>query len=105
MQENHISEQQADFSEDVNGEDRYNPSESGDGSIIEEEVPVPEVVDEVPNDSPMVVESSSKVEEVPKKSYASIVSFHPAISIFSANLFMLFALAIGCFVQGRCALE
>ncbi|XP_021901040.1 ras GTPase-activating protein-binding protein 2 isoform X1 [Carica papaya] len=73
VQENHISEQQADFSEDVNGEDRYNPSENGDGSIIEEEVPVPEVVDEVPNDSPMVVESSSKVEEVPKKSYASIL--------------------------------
>lgn len=51
----------------------YNPSENGDVPIVEE-VPVAEVVDEVEDDTQMVVESNAKIEELPKKSYASIVS-------------------------------
>ncbi|KDP26351.1 hypothetical protein JCGZ_17509 [Jatropha curcas] len=79
VQENHISEQPIALSEEANGEEVYDPSENGDGSIEEEEQPVPEVVDEIPDDAQMVTESqivaesSSKIEEVPKKSYASIV--------------------------------
>ncbi|GFZ02082.1 nuclear transport factor 2 (NTF2) family protein with RNA binding (RRM-RBD-RNP motifs) domain-containing protein [Actinidia rufa] len=59
---------------EVNGEETVNGSINGDVSVVEEEVPVAEVVDEVPDDSNVVVESHSKIEEVPKKSYASIVS-------------------------------
>ncbi|GMH27941.1 hypothetical protein Nepgr_029784 [Nepenthes gracilis] len=67
VQEIHISDQV----EEVNGGEVYNPSENGE--VVEEEEPVAEVVDEVQNESLMVVESNSKVEEVTKKSYASIV--------------------------------
>ncbi|XVF72291.1 hypothetical protein PTKIN_Ptkin12aG0108400 [Pterospermum kingtungense] len=59
--------------EEANGAEVYNPSENGDISIEEEEAPVAEVVDEIPDDSQMVADSDSKIEEVPKKSYASIV--------------------------------
>ncbi|PSS14104.1 G3BP-like protein [Actinidia chinensis var. chinensis] len=74
VQEIHVSEQTVDPVE-VNEEEVLNPSPSNNGevSVVEEEVPVAEVVDEVPDDSLMVVESNSKIEEVPKKSYASIV--------------------------------
>ncbi|KAA8550589.1 hypothetical protein F0562_002273 [Nyssa sinensis] len=71
LQENHIFEQAAVTEEEANGEEVYNPSDNGE--VSEEEVPIPEVVDEVQDDSQMVVESNSKIEEVPKKSYASIV--------------------------------
>ena len=75
MQEINVSERTVDPIE-VNEEEVLNPSPSNNGevSVVEEEVPVAEVVDEVPDDSLMVVESNSKIEEVPKKSYASIVS-------------------------------
>ena len=55
---------------EVNEEEVLNPSPSNNGevSVVEEEVPVAEVVDEVPDDSLMAVESNSKIEEVPKKS-------------------------------------
>ncbi|PWA95417.1 hypothetical protein CTI12_AA051210 [Artemisia annua] len=43
-------------------------------AVEEEEEPVPEVVDEVPEASQQVVQSNTKIEEVPKKSYASIVA-------------------------------
>lgn len=59
--------------EEANESQVYNPSENGDVSIEEEEAPVAEVVDEIPDDSQMVADSNSKIEEVPKKSYASIV--------------------------------
>ncbi|XP_010274054.1 PREDICTED: ras GTPase-activating protein-binding protein 1-like [Nelumbo nucifera] len=60
--------------EDVNVEEVYNPSDNEEGSVVEEEAPVAEVVDEVPIESQMVTEPCSAVqEEVPKKSYASIV--------------------------------
>ncbi|KAE8730580.1 Nuclear transport factor 2 family protein with RNA binding domain [Hibiscus syriacus] len=65
--ENHI-EQLEPFPEEANGQ-LCNPSEDGDGSNEEEEAPVAEVVD----DSQMVADSNSKIEEVPKKSYASIL--------------------------------
>ncbi|XVF21340.1 hypothetical protein REPUB_Repub12eG0082300 [Reevesia pubescens] len=71
--EDHIVEQLAALPEEANGPEAYNPSENGDGSIEEEEAPVAEVVDEIPDDSQMVADSNSKIEEVPKKSYASIV--------------------------------
>ena len=61
------------MSEVVDGE-VYNPPENGQASIEEEEVPVSEVVDEVSDEWQMVAESNSKTEEVPKKSYAYIVS-------------------------------
>ncbi|XP_022771507.1 putative G3BP-like protein [Durio zibethinus] len=70
--ENHI-EQPAALSEEANGPEVYNPSENGDGSIEEEETPAAKVIDEIPDDSQMVADSNSNIEEVPKKSYASIV--------------------------------
>ncbi|KDO65984.1 hypothetical protein CISIN_1g012554mg [Citrus sinensis] len=73
VQENHVSDQTAISSEEVSGEEVDNPSENGDGTIEEEEAPVPEVVDAIPDDTHVAAESDSKVEEVPKKSYASIV--------------------------------
>ncbi|XVE78134.1 hypothetical protein DITRI_Ditri13aG0119500 [Diplodiscus trichospermus] len=71
--ENHIVEKPAASPEEANGPKVFDPSENGDGSIEEEEAPVAEVVDEIPDDSQMVADSNSKIEEVPKKSYASIV--------------------------------
>ncbi|XP_057964588.1 nuclear transport factor 2 [Malania oleifera] len=73
VQDNHVSEHMTVSSEDVNGEEVYDPSENGEVLIVEEEVPVAEVVDEIHDDSQLVTESNSKIEEVPRKSYASIV--------------------------------
>ncbi|XAR60937.1 hypothetical protein NMG60_11034483 [Bertholletia excelsa] len=69
-QMNHVSEP-AIAAIEVN---RQAPSLNDNGavSVVEEEVPKAEVVDEAPDDSWVVVESNSKIE-VPKKSYASIV--------------------------------
>ncbi|MQM05767.1 hypothetical protein Taro_038581, partial [Colocasia esculenta] len=52
-----------------------NLSESDEGSVVDEETPISEVVDEVQNNSQAVVDSSPApvLEEAPKKSYASIV--------------------------------
>ncbi|KAI4354293.1 hypothetical protein L6164_003169 [Bauhinia variegata] len=68
----HVPEAGDKKDEDVDGEEVYN-TENGRASIGEEEQPVPEVVDEIPDDSQMVTGSTSKIEEVRKKSYASIV--------------------------------
>ncbi|KAM7521843.1 hypothetical protein LguiA_011745 [Lonicera macranthoides] len=73
LQESVISEQTTVLAEEVNGEDADKPSDNGDILIVEEEVPVAEVVEEVQDKVQMVVESDTKVEEAPKKSYASIV--------------------------------
>ncbi|XP_030532696.1 nuclear transport factor 2-like isoform X2 [Rhodamnia argentea] len=62
-QENHIPHQVAADSEEVSQEEVY----------VEEEAPVPEVVDETPADSHIVAESNAKNEDVPKKSYAYIL--------------------------------
>lgn len=74
IQENHVPEQSTPPTEEAVAGEVYNPPENGDVLIVEEEVPVAEVVDEVEDDTQMVVESSAKIEELPKKSYASIVS-------------------------------
>ncbi|XP_052170781.1 nuclear transport factor 2-like isoform X2 [Diospyros lotus] len=72
VQQDHVSEQIIGIVE-VDGEEVVNPAENGEVSVDEEEVLVAEVVDEIPDNSHVVVESDSKIEEVPKKSYASIV--------------------------------
>ncbi|KAL7263967.1 hypothetical protein ACSBR1_002005 [Camellia fascicularis] len=58
---------------EFNGEEALSPSDDGEVSIVEEEVLVADIVDEVPDDLQMVVESNSKIDEMPNKSYASIV--------------------------------
>ena len=70
-----FSEDAAPPAEEVVAGEVYNSLENGDVPILEEEVPVAEVVDEVENDEQMIVQSSAKIEELPKKSYASIVSW------------------------------
>lgn len=61
--------------EEANGGEVYDPSEDGEGSVVEQEEPEPvaEVVNEVPTESEEVVEFEIKTEEAPKKTYASIV--------------------------------
>jgi hypothetical protein len=78
VQDNPVSETTAALPEVVDREEVYNPSENGQASIEEEEVPVAEVVDEVSDEWQIVAEPNSKIEEVPKKSYASIVSVQHA---------------------------
>ncbi|CAK9140916.1 unnamed protein product [Ilex paraguariensis] len=73
VEENDVPDQTAVLVEEANGEEVYDPPSNGEVSPVEEEVPIAEVVDEVQDDSQIVVESSTKIEEVPKKSYASIV--------------------------------
>lgn len=73
VQENHVSEESTPPTEEAVVGEVYNPPENGDAPVVEEEIPVAEVVDEVEDDTQMVVESSAKIEEMPKKSYASIV--------------------------------
>uniref|UniRef100_A0A1S3XGC9 G3BP-like protein n=1 Tax=Nicotiana tabacum TaxID=4097 RepID=A0A1S3XGC9_TOBAC len=65
MQQNHISEQSSPSMEEANGGEVYNPPENGD-MPVEEEVPVAEVVDEMPDDSQIAVESNIKSEDAPK---------------------------------------
>ncbi|KAF7825832.1 putative G3BP-like protein isoform X1 [Senna tora] len=72
LQQVQVSEQGVVTAEDINGE-VVNNNESEQAPVEEEEAPVPEVVDEIPDDSLMVAGSTSIIEEVPKKSYASIV--------------------------------
>jgi len=69
------------------GEEVYNP-ESTQASIEEEEAPVPEVVDEIPDASQMVAGITSQMEDLPKKSYASIVSIHTK----TTSVFVIFSL-------------
>lgn len=73
VEENHISEPEPVVAEEANGEEVVNPSEDGEVSVVEEEVPVPEVIDEVQVASPVVIESKIKSEDAPKKTFASIV--------------------------------
>ena len=71
--ETQVSEKISVKAEDGEGEEVYNP-ENDQASIEEEEALVPEVLDELPDDSQMVAGLTSPIEELPKKSYASIVS-------------------------------
>ncbi|XP_068665167.1 nuclear transport factor 2-like isoform X2 [Aristolochia californica] len=76
VQENQVTEQNASLSEEeVTVEEVYNSSDHEDSSVVDEEIPEAEVVDEVPNDSQVLADSNPATvqEEVPKKSYASIV--------------------------------
>ncbi|KAK1428494.1 hypothetical protein QVD17_17329 [Tagetes erecta] len=68
--ENHIPDQVVEPTEESLGE-VVNPPEKV--VVVEKEEVVPEVVNEVQEVSQPVVESSTKTEETPKKSYASIV--------------------------------
>lgn len=72
MVENDIPEQAAVLTEESQTE-KVVPVENGEVLTAEED-PVPEVVDEVQDSSQLAVESNIKTEELPKKSYASIVS-------------------------------
>ncbi|MFS7930197.1 putative Ras GTPase-activating protein-binding protein [Helianthus anomalus] len=69
--ENNIPEQAAVLTEESEAEPAV-LVENGEVPAVEED-PVPEVVDEVQDSSQLAVESHTKVEEMPKKSYASIV--------------------------------
>lgn len=74
VQEVHVPEQMAASSEEAIEEEVYDPPpENGEVLDVEEEQPVAEVVDEIPDDSQLVTDSDSKIEDTPKKSYASIV--------------------------------
>lgn len=57
LQDSHVSEPVTAVSEGVTKEEVYNPSENGEVLIEEEETPVPEAVDEIPDDSEVVAES------------------------------------------------
>lgn len=84
QEQQQVSEQTPPMSEDEgNVAEVYNPSDN-DGSVVEEAPVAPEekVVDEIENGPQMVADASSTIqEEVPKKSYASIVCI-----LFDENL-------------------
>ena len=96
MLETQVPEQLSVTAEDGDKEELevYNP-ENGQLSVEEEEAPVPEVLveipddsqevagfDEIPDDSQKVAGLASQIEEVPKKSYASIVRVCSKNSLF-----------------------
>ncbi|KAK2650505.1 hypothetical protein Ddye_017994 [Dipteronia dyeriana] len=56
VQENHVPDQTAVLSEEINEEEVYNPSENGDGTVEEEEAPVAE--GKVMKDSSVSISSS-----------------------------------------------
>ncbi|KAL6652949.1 hypothetical protein ACP70R_011876 [Stipagrostis hirtigluma subsp. patula] len=61
--------------EDLNEAEVYNPPNDAEPPVLEE-TPVPEAINEVPNNAAVVTQSSASPvprEEAPKKSYASIV--------------------------------
>ncbi|CAH9073576.1 unnamed protein product [Cuscuta europaea] len=72
VEENHVLVHDTPSAEEPNGEVDI-PDQNRDVPTVKEEVPVAEVINEVPDDSQVVVESDIKIEEVPKKSYAKIV--------------------------------
>ena len=68
--------------EDLYGEEVYNPPNDVEKPVVKE-TPVPEVINEVPNNVAVAAPSSSPsipIEEAPKKSYASIVGFRKLFS-------------------------
>jgi hypothetical protein len=78
--ETQVSEQISVTYEDGDGEE-VNP-ENEQVPVEEKEAPVPEVLDEIPDDSLKVSGLASQTEELPKKSYASIVSLHSKYTLF-----------------------
>lgn len=88
VQENNVSEESTPSAEEAITGEVYNPSENGDVPIVEEDAPVAEVVNEIQNDQQIVIESTAKIEDTPKKSYASIVSgYQSSIGIASFTPF------------------
>ncbi|XP_008789695.2 nuclear transport factor 2-like isoform X1 [Phoenix dactylifera] len=79
QEEQHVSEPEScpqEEEEEANEEEVSNPSDNGEGSVVEEEELVGEVIDEAPNSSQAVISDAAAAtvqEEAPKKSYASIV--------------------------------
>ncbi|CAN0897952.1 Nuclear transport factor 2, partial [Linum grandiflorum] len=77
--ENHVPEPVATLSVEVNEVEVHDSAGNGDAPVEEEEVPVPEVIDAAPEvseraiDPQVVSQSDTKIEDAPKKSYASIV--------------------------------
>nr|XP_043610207.1 nuclear transport factor 2 isoform X2 [Erigeron canadensis] len=71
--ENNIPEQVEVLTKEPLVEEAIDLPEKVEVTVVEEEEPMPEVVDEVPEVSQLVVDTNAKIEEVPKKSYASIV--------------------------------
>ncbi|KAI3801161.1 hypothetical protein L1987_29264 [Smallanthus sonchifolius] len=69
--ENNVPEQATVLTEESQAE-QVVPVENGEVLSVEED-PVSEEVDEVPDSSQLAVDSHTKIENVPKKSYASIV--------------------------------
>lgn len=101
VQENHISEPVTTVPEVVDEEEVCNPPENGHASIEEEEPAVPEVVDEVSDGWQIVVESNSKIEEAPKRSYAYIVSGY-YVKSYALDLFLIISLAIMVRIISKC---
>lgn len=76
VENDHVTEHTNGVAEEANGEIHL-PADNGeiiDAKEEQEEEPVAEVVNAVPDNSQLVVETNVKIEEAPKKSYASIVS-------------------------------
>lgn len=72
VQENHAVEQSDVLSKSINGPEVFAPTEEEQISMTEDP-PAPGIVHEVPIDVQKVGESDSRTDEVPKRSYASIV--------------------------------
>lgn len=72
MLENHTPVEVSVTTEEPQAEVVSNLPEKVVEPVEEEEEPVPEVVNEVPEASQRVVEPNTKIEELPKKSYAFV---------------------------------
>lgn len=75
QQENHVVDRSPPQPEEEDEAEVYNPPPE---EVVDEEQPVPEVINEVPNNvAPVAATTVAPVlqEEAPKKSYASIVGF------------------------------
>lgn len=83
--ETQVSEEIPLAAEDGDVEEVYNP-ENGQASIEEEEAPVPEVLDEIPDDSQVVAGLASPVDGAPKKSYAYIVKVMKEVTTPSSTV-------------------
>lgn len=73
VQENHVVEQSNVLSKSVHGPEVFTRSEDEQVSATEEAL-APEIVHEAPIDVQKVGESDSRTGDIPKRSYASIVS-------------------------------
>ncbi|XP_071721531.1 nuclear transport factor 2-like [Rutidosis leptorrhynchoides] len=72
VERNYIPEQAVVSTEESQIE-KVVPVENGEVTTVEDVDPVPEVVDDVQDSSQVAVETNTKIEDLPKKSYAYIV--------------------------------